>query len=181
MGSFSNVYRGTWRGRTVAIKVLIESTPQHLFQREISIWQRLKNRNVLPLFGASSATGDPPWFFVSPYYRNGTLAEYLKRLPNKSMVLGGGVDVLKMLCEIARGMEYLHKEGVMHGDLKVRRAECGGGVARVSRADLIVQASNVLVSDTLRCVICDFGQSEMKSEAYRLSGTPIPRTCFPFC
>jgi hypothetical protein len=39
----------------------------------------------------------------------------------------------------------------------------------------MMQASNVLVSDSVRCVLCDFGQSDMKSEAYRLSGTPLPR------
>jgi hypothetical protein len=33
----------------------------------------------------------------------------------------------------------------------------------------------VLVDDKLRCVITDFGQSEMRSEAYRISGTQEPR------
>jgi serine/threonine protein kinase len=56
--------------------------------------------------------------------------------------------------EVARGMAYLHSQGVLHGDLK---------------------AANVLVDDKFRCAISDFGQSEMKSEAYRISGT-APRT-----
>ena len=51
-------------------------------------------------------------------------------------------------------MEYLHGEGVLHGDLK---------------------GANVLVDDKYRCVISDFGLSEMKSEAYRISGTLPPR------
>jgi abelson tyrosine-protein kinase 1 len=114
LGFFSDVYRGTWRGRPVAIKVLVESTPRHLFVREINVWRALRHRHVLPLFGASSATGDPPWFFVSPYLARGTLAEYLRRLSGM-----GGVDVLRMLHEIARGMEYLHSQDVLHGDLKV--------------------------------------------------------------
>lgn len=38
-----------------------------------------------------------------------------------------------------------------------------------------IQAANVLVNDRSHCVISDFGQSEMKSEAYRISGTPPPR------
>lgn len=42
------------------------------------------------------------------------------------------------------------------------------------------QAANVLVNDRLRCVISDFGQSEMKSEAYRISGATPPRQFF-FC
>lgn len=33
----------------------------------------------------------------------------------------------------------------------------------------------MLVDDNKRCLVCDFGQSEMRSEAYRLSGTPPPR------
>ena len=33
----------------------------------------------------------------------------------------------------------------------------------------------MLVSDKHHCVISDFGQSEMKSEAYRISGPPLPR------
>ena len=37
------------------------------------------------------------------------------------------------------------------------------------------QAANVLVNDKTHCVISDFGQSEMKSEAYRVSGMPLPR------
>ena len=56
--------------------------------------------------------------------------------------------------EIAKGMEYLHGEGVLHGDLK---------------------GANVLIDDKYRCVINDFGQSELKSEVYRISGTLPPR------
>ena len=37
------------------------------------------------------------------------------------------------------------------------------------------QAANILVDDDTRCVISDFGQSEMKSEVYRLSRSPLPR------
>ena len=30
------------------------------------------------------------------------------------------LDMLRMIHEISKGMAYLHKEGVLHGDLKVR-------------------------------------------------------------
>ncbi|KAK1225756.1 hypothetical protein PQX77_011299 [Marasmius sp. AFHP31] len=269
IGFFSDVYRGTWRHRTVAIKVLAETTPRNLFLREIGIWKQLQHPNVLELNGASSASGDPPWFFVSPYMQNGSLSEFLRRimtreggpplglglaghsnsvagrlasLPSTAAMpesgsrsrtssypgwtvttpsgntarhrpesfsgpspsgaaspdaLGLGLiglpvpmtpsssqhghrrgrsgsgsgsmiamasaaplgevekewDLLKFMHEIAKGMEYLHSNGVLHGDLK---------------------AANVLVDDKIHCVISDFGQSEMKSEAYRISGTPAP-------
>ena len=37
------------------------------------------------------------------------------------------------------------------------------------------QAANILVDNDTRCVISDFGQSEMKSEVYRISRAPVPR------
>lgn len=119
----------------------------------MSIWKTLQHPNVLELLGASSASSDPPWFFVSPYYRNGSLVTYLKGLPSLD-----GVDLLKMIHQIAKGMAYLHGRGILHGDLK---------------------AANVLVDDKGHCIISDFGQSEMKSEAYRISGMPLPRKYSP--
>ncbi|CDO74643.1 hypothetical protein BN946_scf184944.g2 [Trametes cinnabarina] len=115
---------------------------------EVEIWKTLQHPNVLELLGASSASSDPPWFFVSPYLKNGSLVSYLKGLPSLDQA-----DVLKMVHQIAKGMAYLHSKGVLHGDLK---------------------AANVLVDDKGHCVISDFGQSEMKSEAYRISGMPLP-------
>ncbi|KAJ3573275.1 hypothetical protein NP233_g2522 [Leucocoprinus birnbaumii] len=214
IGFFSDVYKGTWRNRTVAIKVLADTTPRELFKREVAIWKTLKHPNVLELFGASSTTGDPPWFFVSPYEKNGSLNEFLKRIQSqarssgssfgsrKSPLLHGGSlppvpgparterqatfpiwqgvnsdqlgqprgkspardaeykrsrDLHRFIYEIAKGMEYLHSQNVHHGDLK---------------------AANVLVDNNLRCVISDFGQSEMKSEAFSISGATPPRRPF---
>ncbi|CAL1697553.1 unnamed protein product [Somion occarium] len=148
IGFFSDVYRGRWRDSVVAIKVLAEATPRPLFIHEVKIWRTLKHPNVLELLGASSTSGDPPWFFVSPYYKNGSLIRYLKALDSLD-----GVDILRMIHQIAKGMAYLHGKGVLHGDLK---------------------GANILVDDRGHCVISDFGQSELKSEVYRLSGTPLP-------
>ncbi|KAM5539547.1 hypothetical protein V8D89_006656 [Ganoderma adspersum] len=148
MGFFSDVFKGTWRNHVVAIKVLAPTTPRQLFVHEVSIWKTLQHPNVCELLGASSASSDPPWFFVSPYYKCGSLVTYLKGLLSLD-----SVDLLKMIHEIAKGMAYLHSKGVLHGDLK---------------------AANVLVNDKHHCIISDFGQSEMKSEAYRISGMPLP-------
>lgn len=153
IGFFSNVYRGTWHDRAVAIKVLTNETPRKLFIREVEIWKTLNHLNVLELYGASSTTAEPPWFLVSPYCQNGSLVGYLQNLPGKDPD-PPGVDLMCMIHEIARGMAYLHGRGVLHGDLK---------------------AANVLVTNDPRCVISDFGQSEMRNEAYRISGTPLPR------
>ncbi|KAJ7144142.1 hypothetical protein C8R44DRAFT_691771 [Mycena epipterygia] len=155
IGFFSDVYKGTWRGRTVAIKCLVESTPRDLFLREVNIWKELKHPNVLELYGASGASGDGPWFFVCPYERFGSLNSFLRRVAQEgdAAKTGREGDLLRFMHEIAKGMEYLHAKGVLHGDLK---------------------AANVLVDDRIHCLVSDFGQSEMKSEAYRISGTAPP-------
>ncbi|PPQ82740.1 hypothetical protein CVT25_009294 [Psilocybe cyanescens] len=179
MGFFSEVFQGTWKGRVVAIKVLSEVTPSDLFVRETKVWKSLVHPNVLKLYGASSATGSHPWFFVSPYMKHGNLVEFLRRISqrdeNELQGLGSIAenlpssksrgsygksfirilklaDVYRILQEIAKGMEYLHQMNVLHGDLK---------------------ASNVLVDDHCRCVISDFGQSEMKSEVCRITGSSM--------
>ncbi|KAN0141932.1 Protein kinase-like domain containing protein [Lactarius tabidus] len=151
IGFFSDVYRGTWRNQTVAIKVLSEVTPRKIFLQEVNIWKSLYHPNVHEFLGASSASGDPPWFLVSKYYPHGSLVKYLKGLSDADATK---VDALKMIHEISNGMAYLHKQDVLHGDLK---------------------AANILVDDDTRCVISDFGQSEMKSEVYRISPISRPR------
>lgn len=175
IGYFSNVYKGTWRKRVVALKVLAPTTPRELFQHEIAIWKGLNHPNVLELYGASSAYGEPPWFFVSPYCANGSLVGWLKTMRSgagtggaleleSGLSSGRGwevdVDLMRCMHQVSKGMEYLHRKGVLHGDLK---------------------AANVLVDINKRCLVSDFGQSEMRSEAYRLSGMLSHRMCFfPF-
>lgn len=138
IGFFSDVYRGTWRARVVAIKVLAESTPRSLFLREVNIWKKLQHPNVLELYGASATDGDGPWFFVCKFCKGGSLVAYLKGLDedtwNASIGNGGlagerrpKVDLLKMMLEVAKGMDYLHSQGVLHGDLKVC---CSGDIRR---------------------------------------------------
>ncbi|KAJ7091133.1 hypothetical protein C8R44DRAFT_412775 [Mycena epipterygia] len=201
MGFFSDVYRGTWRNRTVAIKVLAECTPRELFVKEVGIWKEFKHPHVLELYGASGASGEGPWFFVCPYEKYGCLSEFLRKVaaanqtldgangfggrernasfPGWTAVGGGSVirnnggrsrqtsvsgdllglhsgkegDLLRFMHEIAKGMDYLHSQGVLHGDLK---------------------AANILVDDRVHCLVSDFGQSEMKSEVFRISGTSPP-------
>ena len=115
IGYFSDVYKGSWRGMVVAIKMLTPTTPRELFVHGVEIWETLSHPNVLELFGSSSTSGEPPWFFVTPYIKHGSLVKYLKTVGHHSQA-----NLLKMIYEVALGMAYLHERGVLHGDLKVR-------------------------------------------------------------
>ncbi|KAI9060354.1 hypothetical protein FKP32DRAFT_1595433 [Trametes sanguinea] len=151
VSAWTKVYKGTWKGRAVAIKTYAEVTPKHIFEQQMATQRALHHPHVLELLGASSGHSDPPWHTVHPYYKNGSLVEHLHRLPKDEPV-----DVLRMILEIAKGMAYLHSQDILHGDLK---------------------AQNILVDDEGHCVIHNFGQSDMKAEIYRISGiTHIPES-----
>ena len=94
---------------------------------------------MLKLFGASSASGDPPWFLVteglsSPGHNVSRIWVLLLSgsagiIHRECRLKGLGhadptrIDAVKMIHEISKGMAYLHGQGVLHGDLKVRIPE----------------------------------------------------------
>ncbi|KAJ6482064.1 kinase-like domain-containing protein [Mycena vitilis] len=85
------------------------------------------------------------------YQRFGNLSSFLGVEHEREVASNGRErDLLRFMHDIAKGMEYVHDKRVLHGDLR---------------------AAHVLVDDRVRCLISGFGQSEMKSEGYRTSGT----------
>lgn len=125
MGFLSDVYLGHWQKLTVVIKVLAHSVSQVAFVRHVELWNALDHPNVLPLYGASSAVGEKPWFLVSKFCSGDNLAASLKQARVVGTMLVGDkatvrVDLLRFMHEIAKGMAYLHGRGVLHGDLRVR-------------------------------------------------------------
>ncbi|KIO25941.1 hypothetical protein M407DRAFT_236179, partial [Tulasnella calospora MUT 4182] len=100
------------------------------FEREATTWKRLKHRHILEFIGTFKCDGH--FYLVSPFVENGTLAEYISRHPN--------VHSVRLLCETADAINYLHTEGVVHGDIKAR---------------------NVLISGEVSALLCDFGLTRM--------------------
>jgi len=143
-GGFSEVYKGIYRDesglpRDVAIKVIrglspTESNKEAVFKRlnrEALLWHKLKHPNVLEFFGVVHNMGS---FFglVSTYCEKGPVATYLDDNPQ--------TDRLDLILGVAKGIEYLHEEGLIHGDIK---------------------GSNVLIADDGRPLLCDFGRSRI--------------------
>ncbi|KIO31728.1 hypothetical protein M407DRAFT_217769 [Tulasnella calospora MUT 4182] len=114
------------------------------FEREAATWRKLRHPHILEFLGTFKRDGH--MYFVSPFISNGTLVEYIAEHPD--------INRVRLLCETADAVKYLHKEAVIHGDIK---------------------ASNILIGDNGYSLLCDFGLTKTvesrTSTAMRGAGT----------
>lgn len=82
-----------------------------MLEAEAKLWFPLKHPNIIPLWGVSLNTDKP--FLVMPFMQNGSVMDYLARNPTYTLY-----KRVKMMCDIAYGLVYLHSEKITHGDLK---------------------------------------------------------------
>ena len=135
-GSFGKIYEARWKGQPVAVKSIegsLSAADKAQFIREIQIMSRLHSPYITQFFGACLEEGQAC-----------LLLEYM---PQQSLyeVLGKqaltGEQQREMALAIARGLYYLHTQGVIHRDLK---------------------SANVLVDAHWQAKITDFGLSQMR-------------------
>jgi len=110
-GGLANVYRATRSdGTPLAIKCLRQHDPKHIKRtvRELNAWSKLKHRNVLELSGLAVFQGHLA--MVSPWMEYGSVSSVVKKWPI--------VDRYVVCQQLAVAIEYLHKENVVHGDIK---------------------------------------------------------------
>ncbi|KAF8314400.1 kinase-like domain-containing protein, partial [Amanita rubescens] len=142
-GGYGNVFKGELCGTVVALKVLYKNDANNLaFCREALMWGSLKHKFVLPFIGIHEEE-DGMAFLVSPYMKNGTLAQWRKNI-NPSIT-----QITERMLEVAQGMDYIHSEGVVHGDLR---------------------GENVLLDANLRVQIADFGLTRLLDATNTQSG-----------
>ncbi|KAG1744289.1 kinase-like domain-containing protein [Suillus lakei] len=102
-------------------------------RRELKVWGRLKHDSILPLWGVADDFGPYP-AMVCPWADHGALTGFLER--QQDML--SSQDKFSLLNDIALGLQYLHSESVVHGDLT---------------------GSNVLIYRNGRACLADFGLS----------------------
>ncbi|KAJ7586650.1 kinase-like domain-containing protein [Mycena floridula] len=150
-GGFGDVSIGLLRGAKVSIKT--PRMPQRdlktllkEFSREIIIWSQLSHPNVLPLYGIYylDHRETSQVCLVSPWMDHGNLLQFLKTASEQ-------VNRSSLILDIACGLQYLHEQSIIHGDLK---------------------ALNVLVTPSLRACIMDFGLSTVAASQMITSSAP---------
>lgn len=140
-GAFGVLYRGTYCGQEVAIKVLKtgEKTSQEEvyreFSQELSILRKVRHRNIVQLIGAM--TKPPRLCLVTEFMKGGSVLQFLhKHAPLKL------TQLIKLSSGVALGMDYLHKVNVIHRDLKT---------------------ANLLMDENEVVKVADFGVARVKT------------------
>lgn len=120
-GAFGKLYRGTYNGEDVAIKILErpENDPEKAqlmeqqFQQELMMLATLKHPNIVRFIGACRKS--VVWCIVTEYAKGGSLRQFLTKRQNRAVPLKLAV---KQALDVARGMAYVHGLGYIHRDLK---------------------------------------------------------------
>lgn len=139
-GGFADVWYSerTPDGCAFAKKVLFASATLPMierFQQEVRILAKLDHPNIIKVI--ESQLTKPPYWYVMPRY----LTSLRDELPR---VIGNEVRIQKLFGAILDAVEYAHKEGVIHRDLKPHNVMMNGdddvvvadfGIGRVLDAD----------------------------------------------
>ena len=101
--------------RMVAIKVLkpefSASVGAERFMREIGIAAQLSHPHIVPLI--DSGTSDGALYYVSPFVAGGSLRDRLNR--DRQLPID---DALRIATEVGTALDYAHRNGFVHRDVK---------------------------------------------------------------
>ncbi|KAL5544213.1 hypothetical protein UlMin_007997 [Ulmus minor] len=151
-GRHSRIYRGLYKSKEVAIKLICQPEEDEIlaaelekqFISEVALMFGLRHPNIITFAGACK--NHPVFCIITEYLAGGSLRRYLHHQEPHSVPLN---LVLKLALDIARGMQYLHSQGILHRDLK---------------------SENLLLGQDMCVKVADFGISCLESQTGSAKG-----------
>ncbi|CAL9194807.1 unnamed protein product [Musa hybrid cultivar] len=115
-GSCGDLYRATYLGQDVAVKILrADQLNEALlleFNQEVDILRRVHHKNIVHYLGACVKPTE--LCIITEYMTGGNLYDHLHK-EHISLELP---HLLKFSIDICKGMDYLHQNNIIHRDLK---------------------------------------------------------------
>ncbi|CAI9765429.1 unnamed protein product [Fraxinus pennsylvanica] len=140
-GSYGDLYKGTYSGQVVAIKILkaerLNTELREEFAQEVYIMRKVRHKNVVQFIGA--CTKPLNLCIVTEFMSGGSVYDYL----HKRKCTFGLQSLLKVAIDVSKGMNYLHQNNIIHRDLK---------------------AANLLMDENEVVKVADFGVARVKAQ-----------------
>ncbi|XP_030467848.1 serine/threonine-protein kinase STY17-like isoform X2 [Syzygium oleosum] len=140
-GSFGDLYRGTYCGQEVAIKILKPGRANAAilrdFAQEIYIMRKIRHKNVVQFIGA--CTHPPNLCIVTEFMSKGSIYDVLHKQRGAVKL----PSLLKVAIDVSKGMNYLHQNNIIHRDLKT---------------------ANLLMDENEVVKVADFGVARVQAE-----------------
>ena len=114
-GSFGVVFKGTFRGNDVAIKKMkevgVSADSLDEFAKEVAMLDKFRCDQIVHFYGACFIPNHI--MMVTEFAPCGSLADCIVKRPEPSEQIKA-----KLMLDAAKGLEYLHANGVLHRDIK---------------------------------------------------------------
>jgi serine/threonine-protein kinase len=130
-GASAKVYlaRDLRHGRQVALKIirpeLAATVARGRFLREIHVAGQLQHPHIVPMLESGEAQGQ--LWYAMPYVRGESLRQLLDR--ERALPVDTAVELARQL---ARALDYAHREGIVHRDLKPENILLSDGQALIA-------------------------------------------------
>lgn len=153
-GITAEVFKGMWKGKEVAIKRLNFTTrrtaqlkQEVAFLRETGVTARIAHANLVQFYGL--CFDQQPYLLITEFCHGGTCYDLLHENESIELVIE---QQLKMCCDVASAMDYLHKfrPQIIHRDLK--------------SLNLLLSKPVTSTKDVPHVKVSDFGLAKMKDQ-----------------
>ena len=153
--SFATLWRAKYSGAEVEVKVIhtISEKRKAALVNEADIIRRLSHPQIVDCYGIIE--DNKQFSYVLEYFIYGTLSDYIEHSPRPILVQLNSISI-----DIATGLDYLHRLGIVHRDLRTNNIV----IDRYLRAKVKVFGLSINSHGSIICI-----PAESSNPAFRVN------------